>query len=245
MGVLVFVLAIAPLADDRSLHLLRAEVPGPVVGKLVPRMRETAKILYGVYSALTVILILLLWLGGMPFFDSLCHAFGAAGTGGFAIKNAGIAYYDSAYLEIVLGIFMLLFGVNFNLYYLLLIGRVKETLKSEELKWYGIIVAFSILAIALNVLAIYQDFEVSLRLAFFQVSSIITTTGYATADFAQHWPQFSQHLLVLLMIIGACAGSTGGGLKVSRLILLMKSFFQEIRHIISPAQYALSGLTAK
>lgn len=234
MGVLVFVLAIAPLADDRSMHLLRAEVPGPVVGKLVPRMRETAKILYGVYSVLTVILVLLLWQGGMPFFDSLCHAFGAAGTGGFSIKNAGIAFYDSAYIEVVIGIFMLLFGVNFNLYYFLLIGHVKDALKSEELRWYGIIVAFSTLVIALNVLTLYQNFQVSLRHAFFQVSSIMTTTGYATADFAQHWPQFSQHLLVLLMIIGACAGSTGGGLKVSRLILLMKSFLQEIRHIISP-----------
>ncbi len=234
MGVLVFVLAIAPLADERSLHLLRAEVPGPVVGKLVPRMRETAKILYGVYSVMTVILILLLCAGGMPLFDSVCHAFGAAGTGGFAIKNAGIAFYDSAYIEIVLAVFMLLFGVNFNLYYFLLIGQLRETLKSEELRWYAVIVAFSTLVIALNIFSLYGEVGLSLQHAFFQVSSIITTTGYATADFAQHWPQFSQMLLVLLMIVGACAGSTGGGLKISRLILLVKSFFQEIRHIISP-----------
>ena len=234
MGVLVFVLAIAPLADERSMHLLRAEVPGPAVGKLVPRIRETAKILYGVYSVLTLALILLLFLGGMPFFDSVCHAFGAAGTGGFSIKNIGIAHYDSAYIETLLGVFMLLFGINFNIYYFLLIRHVRETLKSEELKWYGAIVIFSTLAIALNVAALYPTFEESLRHAFFQVSSILTTTGYTTIDFAQQWPQFSQHLLILLMLIGACAGSTGGGLKISRLILLIKSFIQEIRRIISP-----------
>ncbi len=234
MGVLVFVLAIAPLAGNRSLHLLRAEVPGPVVGKLVPRVRATAKILYGVYSVLTVILIVLLRLGGMSLFDSVCHAFGAAGTGGFSVKNAGIASYDSAYIEIVLGIFMLLFGVNFNIYYCLLIRHAKEALKSEELQWYVTIVVLSTAAITINVFSLYQNFGVSLRHAFFQVSSILTTTGYATADFAQRWPAFSQHLLVMLMLIGACAGSTGGGLKISRLILLVKSFYQEIRHVISP-----------
>ncbi|MDO4572275.1 MAG: TrkH family potassium uptake protein [Clostridia bacterium] len=234
MGVLVFVLAIAPLADNRSLHLMRAEVPGPVVGKLVPRMRDTAKILYGVYSALTLVLIGLLLLGGMPLFDAVCHAFGAAGTGGFSVKTAGIAFYDSAYIEIVLGIFMLLFGVNFNLYYLILIGRAKEALRSEELRWYAAIVALSTAAIALNLLSLYEGAAVSLRHAFFQVSSIITTTGYATVDFAAHWPQFAQHALLLLMVVGACAGSTGGGLKVSRLILLLKSFAQELRRLLHP-----------
>ncbi len=234
MGVLVFVLAVAPLSENRSLHLMRAEVPGPVVGKLVPRMRDTAKILYGVYSVMTVALIVLLLCGGMPLFDSICHAFGAAGTGGFSVKTAGIAFYDSAYIEIVLSIFMLLFGVNFNLYYLLLIKRFKEVVKSEELRWYGIIVGLSTLAVAWNIFSIYGEAEVSLRHALFQVSSIMTTTGYSTVDFANEWPQFSQTLLVLLMLIGACAGSTGGGLKVSRLILLVKASGQEIRHLIHP-----------
>lgn len=234
MGVLVFVLAIVPLSEDRSLHLMRAEVPGPVVGKLVPRMRNTAIILYAVYSVLTVILIVLLLFGGMPLFDSLCHAFGAAGTGGFSVKTAGIGFYNSAYIDVVLGVFMVLFGVNFNLYYLILIRRVKEALKSEELRWYVGIVLASTAAIAVNVFSLYGNVGVSLQHAFFQVSSIITTTGYATVDFAGDWPQFSQHVLVLLMIIGACAGSTGGGLKVSRVVLLFKTFKQEFQQLIHP-----------
>ncbi len=234
MGVLVFVLAIVPLSEDRSLHLMRAEVPGPVVGKLVPRMRDTAKILYGVYSVMTVVLVGLLLLGGMPLFDSVCHAFGAAGTGGFSVKTAGIAYYGSAYIEIVLSIFMLLFGVNFNLYYLIIIRRIREAAKSEELRWYGIIVALSTALVAWNVYSIYQNAGASIRYALFQVSSIMTTTGYGTVDFANEWPQFTQTLLVVLMVIGACAGSTGGGLKVSRVILLLKTFAQEVRHLIHP-----------
>lgn len=234
MGVLVFVLAIVPLSEDRSLYLMRAEVPGPVVGKLVPRMRATAKILYSVYSCMTVVLIVLLLLGGMPLFDAVCHAFGAAGTGGFSVKTAGIAYYDSAYIEIVLSIFMLLFGVNFNLYYFITIRRIREAVKSEELHWYAAIVAMATLLIAVNIYGIYQNTAVSLRHALFQVSSIMTTTGYGTVDFAREWPQFSQMILVILMIVGACAGSTGGGLKISRVILLLKAFAQEVRHLIHP-----------
>ncbi len=234
MGVLVFVLAIVPLADNRSLHLMRAEVPGPTVGKLVPRMRETAKILYGVYSLMTAVLIVLLLFGGMPLFDSICHAFGAAGTGGFSVKNAGIMYYDNVYLEIVLSVFMLLFGMNFNLFYLIMIGRVRAALKNEELHWYLLFAAAAIGLIALNTLHLYNGLGESLRYALFQVSSIMTTTGYATADFAAHWPQFSQHILVLLMIVGACAGSTGGGLKMSRFAILAKSFGAEIRRLIHP-----------
>ncbi len=234
MGVLVFVLAVVPLADNRSLHLMRAEVPGPAVGKLVPRMRETAKILYGVYSLMTVVLIVLLLAGGMPLFDSFCHAFGAAGTGGFSVKNAGITYYDSAYIDVVLAVFMLLFGVNFNLYYLLMLGRARAALKDEELRGYGLIVLVAVVLIAANTFSLYRDCGLSLRHALFQVSSILTTTGYATVDFAGVWPQFSQHILVLLMIIGACAGSTGGGLKVSRLVILVKTFSSEIRRLIHP-----------
>lgn len=245
MGVLVFVLAIVPLAEDRSLYLMRAEVPGPVVGKLVPRMRDTAKILYGVYSVMTVALILLLVAGGMPLFDSVCHAFGAAGTGGFSVKTAGIAYYDSAYIEIVLGIFMLLFGVNFNLYYLIIVCKLNDALKSEELHWYGAIVAAATVLIAGNILKIYGSSSTSLRHAFFQVSSIMTTTGYGTVDFAREWPQFAQTLLLLLMLVGACAGSTGGGLKVSRLILLSKIFTQEVRHLIHPSAVTVVRLEGR
>ncbi len=233
MGVLVFVLAVMPMGEERSMHLMRAEVPGPVVGKLVPRMRDTAKILYAVYAAMTVLLVILLVAGGMPLFDSICHAFGAAGTGGFSIKNAGIAYYNSAYIDIVLSIFMLLFGVNFSLYHLILIGKVRNALRSEELHVYLGIVATVVLLITANTFSIYQKVGLTLRNAFFQVSSIITTTGYATVDFNQ-WPAFSKMLLVLLMMIGACAGSTGGAVKISRIIILFKSARQEVRRLLHP-----------
>lgn len=233
MGVLVFVLMVMPMENDNSMHLVRAEVPGPTAGKLVPRMRTTSMILYGIYTAMTVILIVLLWVGGMPAFDSFCIAFGTAGTGGFAVNAAGIGGYASAYIEIVVGIFMLLFGVNFNLYHLLLLGKAKEVLKSEEAKVYLGIVALSTVAIAVNVLNQTQSIGKSFRDAFFQVSSIITTTGFATVDY-NYWPEFSKHILLLLMVIGACAGSTGGGMKISRVIIVVKSMFVEIKQIIAP-----------
>ncbi len=233
MGVLVFVLAIVPLSDDRSLHLVRAESPGPIVGKLVPKMRDTAKILYGVYTALTVLLVVLLCLGGMPIFDSLCHAFGTAGTGGFSVRTEGIAYYNSAYIDYVLSIFMLIFGINFNLFYFILVGKVWDALKSEELRWYLIIVASATAAIGFNIYSLYGNFADTLRHSLFQVSTIISTTGFATADFAL-WPQLAQQLIVLLMLIGSCAGSTAGGFKVSRLIILVKTFKQEIKRLIHP-----------
>lgn len=231
MGVLVFVLAIMPMSD--SLHIMRAEVPGPVVGKLVPKIRQTAIILYAVYAVMTVVLIILLCIGKMPLFDSICHAFGTAGTGGFSVRTEGIAYYNSAYIDIVISIFMLLFGINFNLFYLILIKKAKEAFKSEELRWYITIVAVATLTIAVNILNQYENIATALRYAFFQVASIITTTGYGTADFVL-WPAFSQSILVMLMIIGACAGSTGGGLKVSRIILLFKTFAQEMKHLLHP-----------
>ena len=233
MGVLVFVLMVMPMENDNSMHLVRAEVPGPTAGKLVPRMRTTSMILYGIYTVMTLILIILLMVGRMPVFDSFCIAFGTAGTGGFAVSSAGIAGYHSAYIEIVLGIFMLLFGVNFNVYHLLLLRKIKDVVKSEEVKVYFGIVLFATIAITVNTFDRLTGIGTTIRNAFFQVSSIMTTSGFATVDF-DAWPEFSRHTLVLLMIIGACAGSTGGGFKVSRVIILFKAFLAEIRHIITP-----------
>jgi trk system potassium uptake protein TrkH len=242
MGVLVFVMAILPLSDDRSLYLMRAESPGPIVGKLVPKMKDTAKILYGIYIAMTALCVLFLLFGGMPLFDSLCHAFGTAGTGGFGIKNAGVAYYNSAYIEMVLAIFMLLFGINFNLFYLILLGHVKEAFKSEELRWYFSIIGISTLAITLNIMKTFKG--QSFRYAFFQVASIITTTGFATTDF-NYFPELSKSILVLLMFIGACAGSTGGGFKISRLIIILKSFKKEIKKLFHPNSVTVIKLENK
>ena len=242
MGVLVFVRAILPLSDERSLYLLRAESPGPIVGKLVPKMKDTAKILYGIYIAMTALCTLFLLFGGMPLFDSLCHAFGTAGTGGFGIKNAGVAYYNSAYIEMVLAIFMLLFGINFNLFYLILLGHVKEAFKSEELRWYFSIIGISTLAITLNIMKTFKG--QSFRYAFFQVASIITTTGFATTDF-NYFPELSKSILVLLMFIGACAGSTGGGFKISRLIIILKSFKKEIKKLFHPNSVTVIKLENK
>ena len=204
-----------------------------MAGKLVPRMKQTSMILYGIYTAMTAVLVVLLLLGDVNLFDSLCLSFGAAGTGGFAVSSAGIAGYGSAYVEIVLGIFMILFGINFNIYYLLLVGRVRDALGSEEVRCFLGIIAVATLVITANIISLTLSLGDALRQAFFQVSSIITTTGFATVDF-NLWPEFSKHTLVLLMVIGACAGSTGGGLKVSRVIILVKSFLAEIRYIVSP-----------
>ena len=233
MGVLVFVLAVLPKSDAKTMYIMKAEVPGPTCGKLVARVRHTALILYGIYLALTVILTALLMAGGMPAFDSLVHAFGTAGTGGFGIKGASIGYYDSAYFDTVIGIFMLLFGVNFNLYYFLLLGDFVSVFRSEELRWYLGIVTGAVVLITVNILPQYGTVLRSLRYAFFQVASIITTTGYATADFGQ-WPMLSQTILVCIMFVGAMAGSTGGGLKVSRAVMLIKMIGKEIRHLLHP-----------
>ncbi len=233
MGVLVFVMAILPMTDGHGMHLMRAEVPGPTSGKLVSRMGDTAKILYGIYLALTAIETVLLLLGGMDLFDALIHAFGTAGTGGFSSRGLSVGAYDSAYLEVVIGVFMLLFGINFNLYYFLLVRRFREVLHSEELRTYLVIVGVSMLAIAANIYHLYGSAAVSLRHAFFQVSTIITTTGYATADF-NLWPSFSQSVLLVLMFIGGCAGSTGGGLKVGRVIILMKASLADMKKMLHP-----------
>lgn len=244
MGVLVFVLMVMPMENDNSMHLVRAEVPGPTAGKLVPRMRTTSMILYGIYAIMTLVLVVILKILGMDFFDSLCIAFGTAGTGGFAVTGAGIAAYDSLAIEVTLGIFMLLFGVNFSVYHLLLLKKVKEAFSMEEVKVYFGIVAVATLSIAFNIIKMADGFGNALRQAFFQVSSIITTTGFSTVDF-DLWPEFSKHVLVLLMILGACAGSTGGGLKISRVIILVKSFILEIRQIINPKEIVTVRLNGK
>lgn len=235
MGVLVFVLMVMPMENDNSMHLVRAEVPGPTAGKLVPRMRTTSMILYGIYAMMTLVLIILLLCFGMPLFDSFCMAFGTAGTGGFAVTSAGVAGYNSLAIEIILGIFMLLFGVNFGVYHLILLRKFKEAFCMEEVKVYLAIVAVSVFAIVVNLMKAAGGFGNALRQSFFQVASIITTTGFATVDF-ELWPEFSKHILVLLMVIGACAGSTGGGMKISRVIIIAKSFVAEIRQIINPKE---------
>ena len=232
MGVIVFVMAIVPSLCDRSIHVLRAEVPGPVVGKLVPKIKQTAKILYLIYIALTLLEIIALWCGEMTLFESLVHSFGTAGTGGFSIKGDGVASY-SAYSQWVITIFMLAFGVNFNLYYFLLIKRVRSVFKSGELWTYFGIVAVGIGIIAFNTYSMYETFADTFRTAAFQVASIITTTGYATADF-NLWPQLSKTLIFILMFTGACAGSTAGGLKLSRVILLFKQIKRELLHMLHP-----------
>ena len=234
MGVLVFLLAILPASGKSgfTLHLLRAESPGPDVGKIVPRMRKTAVILYLIYIALTLFDVIFLMFGGMSLFDALCIAFGTAGTGGFGILNDSMASY-SPYIQIVTTVFLFLFGVNFNCYYLLLLGRFKSVFKDEELRTYFIIASGSILLITLNILHLFASVGESLRHAAFQVASIMTTAGFATVDF-DLWPSFSKGLLLCLMFIGACAGSTGGGIKVARIVLLLKSMVRNIRQVLHP-----------
>ena len=234
MGVLVFLLAIGPGSNEKgfTMHLLRAESPGPDVGKLVPRMRKTAAILYILYIVLTILNIIFLLIGNMSLFEAVCTAFGTAGTGGFGIKNDSLASY-SPYIQNVTTIFMALFGINFSCYYLLLLGQWKGVFKDEELRLYLLIIAGSILLITLNLRSFYGTLGETVRHVAFQVSSIITTTGFATTDF-DLWPAFSKSILLGLMVIGACAGSTGGGLKCGRLLLLLKSLWRNIRQVVQP-----------
>lgn len=235
MGVLVFLLAVVPGARKNGgtgIYLMRAESPGPSVDKLTPHLRQTAMILYGIYILLTALCIGCLLLGGMPVFDSFCIAFGTAGTGGFAIKNSSMGGY-SCFLQTVVTVFMFLFGVNFSLYYMLLLRKFKAVFKNEELRLYFGIAAGSIVLIAINISRMYNTVYESVHHAAFQVVSIMTTTGYGTVDFEQ-WPAFSKAILLSLMFIGASAGSTGGGLKVSRVLLLMKSIRRTIRKALHP-----------
>ena len=243
MGVLVFVMALVPSLCDRSIHILRAEVPGPVVGKLVPKIMQTAKILYLIYIALTLIETIFLWCGEMNLFESLIHSFGTAGTGGFGIKGDGLAGY-SPYSQWVITIFMLIFGINFNLYYFLLIKRVKAVFKSEELWTYIGIVFVAIAIIAGNTYSLYENFSETLRHSAFQVASIITTTGYSTVDF-NLWPQLSKTLVLVLMFSGACAGSTAGGLKISRTIMLFKQIKKELLHMLHPRSVSTVKMEGK
>ena len=243
MGVLVFVMAIIPTVSDRSIHLLRAEAPGPVVGKIVPKMKQTARILYVMYIAFTFAEMILLLLGGMPLFDSIVHAVGTAGTGGFGIKGDSLASY-SPYIQWVVTIFMLIFGVNFNLYYLILIKKFKSAIKNEELITYASIVIFSIVAITLNIRPIYESISESIRYSAFQVAAIISSTGFATADFNQ-WPGMSKTILLLLMFIGGSAGSTAGGFKVARVVMLFKTIKRELQKLLHPRAVATIRLDGK
>ncbi len=246
MGVLVFVLALQPMArggGGQAVHLLRAESPGPEVEKLAPRMHQTAKILYSIYIGMTLLQILLLALGGMPLFDNICITFGSAGTGGFAVLPDSIASY-SPYIQWVVTIFMALFGVNFSIYYLFLIKKPRQALKSEELRWYvGILLAATIL-VAVNTWGMHGGAAETIRHSAFQVSSIMTTTGYATVDFSL-WPEFSRWVLMILMIVGACAGSTGGGIKVSRFVLMLKSLLAGGKRLRNPRAVSLVKMDGK
>ena len=232
MGILVFILAILPMAGGHRMYLMKAESPGPSVEKLVPRVRETAMILYGIYTAMTLLQIILLVVGKMPVFDAFCISFGAAGTGGFGIKNDSMAGY-APHLQVIVTVFMILFGVNFNIYYLILCRKFRQAFRSEELKAYLGIIGASILIMTWNIRSFFPTLGEALRHAAFQVGSIITTTGYATTDF-DLWPQLSKTLLLILMFTGACAGSTGGGIKVSRLLIMAKTVKKELFSFAHP-----------
>lgn len=232
MGVLVFLLSLLPLAGGYHMNLMRAESPGPSVSKLVPKVQSTAKILYSIYLGMTVLQIIFLLLGKVPLFDTLCITFGSAGTGGFGIKNDSLGSY-STYCQVVTTIFVILFGVNFSAYYLILTKKFKAAFHIEEIRYYFGIILAAIILIAINTRHMFSGFAQAFQQSAFQVGSIITTTGYSTTDFNQ-WPALSKTILVLLMFIGACAGSTGGGIKVSRIVLLLKAARKEFQLYLHP-----------
>lgn len=244
MGVLVFVMMITSLDDDNAMPLMRAEVPGPEADKLVPKARHTARLLYGMYLILTVAEVIFLLAGGMNFYDALIHAFSTAGTGGFSNRSDSISYYNSAYIDGVITVFMILFGVNFNLYFFLLIKDWKSILKNEELWAYLGIIGVSIAVITGNIVKIYGTVAHAFRFASFQVASVITTTGFATADF-DRWPELSKTILLAIMFIGACAGSTGGGIKVSRFLIIWKSIRREVRKMLHPNAVTIIKINGK
>ena len=244
MGVLVFVMMLTSLDDEHSMHLMRAEVPGPEADKLVPKARATARILYLMYFVLTAAEVVFLMFGGMSFYDALLHSFSTAGTGGFSNRNASVAYYDSAYIDGVITVFMILFGVNFNLYFLIRLKNWKDALKNEELHAYLGIIAGAVAIVTVNILGIYGNIVHAFRYASFQVASVITTTGFCTADF-NLWPELSKVVLLCIMVIGACAGSTGGGIKVSRFLILVKSIKQEVRRMLHPKAVTIVKINGK
>ena len=243
MGVLVFLLTLLPLTGGSHVNLMKAESPGPQVEKLVPSVQSTAKILYGIYLGLTVLEIIFLLAGRMSLFDALTTTFGTAGTGGFGVRNNSIAGY-STYIQVVVTVFMVLFGVNFNFYFLLLIRRARRAFAMEEVRWYFIIILASIAVITWNIRDLYESAAIALRDAAFQVGSIITTTGFSTTDF-DLWPSASKTILVILMFIGACAGSTGGGIKVSRIVVLFKTIRKELRHVLHPQSISVTSMDGK
>mgnify|MGYP004448960037 FL=1 len=232
MGMLVFLLTLIKMPGGSHMNLMKAESPGPIVGRLVPRVQTTAIILYGIYLAMTVVEGVLLIIARMPVFDAICTAFGTAGTGGFGILNDSMASYSPA-IQYIVTIFMIAFGVNFSVYYLMLIGKLKDAVKSEEVRWYFIIIAVAVGIITWNILGMYSSLEEAFRMAAFQVGSIITTTGFATTNF-DLWPEVSKMVLLALMFVGACAGSTGGGIKVSRFIVLIRYMSNEVKQYFHP-----------
>ena len=244
MGVLVFVMVLTSLDKKNSMYLMRAEVPGPEKDKLVPKMMSTARILYGMYFALTALEVILLMFGGLSLFDSLIHSFGSAGTGGFSNYADSVGHFDSAYVDGVITVFMILFGVNFSLYFLILIKEYKSVWKNEELRAYFGIIAAATAVITFNILPQYGSVTKAFRYAVFQVGTIITTTGYATTDF-NLWPMLSKCILIALMIIGACASSTGGGIKVSRFLIAMKSIKREVNQMAHPKSVNLICVNGK
>ena len=244
MGVLVFLMAVLPMSGEHSMHIMRAEIPGPTVGKLVPRAKKTARVLYLIYIGLTLTEALLLLCGGMCFYEALGHAFSTAGTGGFSTNPASIGGFGSSYIETVITVFMLLFGVNFNLYFLILIGHWKDALKSEELHWYLGIIFGGALLLSLGTRKIFGSFGLALHQAFFNIGALLSTTGFGTVDFTD-WPEYCKWFLMFLMFCGGCAGSTGGGIKLSRLMILGKWEISELRQMIRPRSVVRVQLDGK
>ena len=244
MGVLVLTTALLPSMGLRSHFLIQAESPGPVFSKLRPKQSQTSKILYTIYCVLTLVEAILLKLAGLPLYDSIIHAFSSAGTGGFSNRNLSVGAYGNPVVEMIIAVFVLLFSVNFAMYFLLLCGRAKDVLKSDELRFFLGVVALSTLAISVNIYPLFHSAWESFRYAFFQVTSIISTTGFATADYMA-WPVFSQVILMLLLLCGACAGSTGGGMKCSRILLNFRCLVREIRQIIHPRSVSVVKLDGK
>ncbi|MEE1313735.1 MAG: TrkH family potassium uptake protein [Lachnospiraceae bacterium] len=244
MGVLVFVMMLTNLSDKNAMHLMRAEVPGPDKDKMIPKARENAMLLYKMYFVLTALEVVFLMFGGMNLYDSILHAFSTAGTGGFSNRNTSVAFYDSAYIDGVITVFMILFGINFNMYFLILMKDIKNVFKNEELRAYLAIIAGAIVMITINIAHMYGSVIKAFRYASFQVASIISTTGFMTADY-DLWPEFSKVILLTVMVIGACGGSTGGGVKVSRVLIIIKSITREVKQLLHPKSVCVTRINGK